>query len=93
MVLAAGDEGVVGGELPVFAGDVLEVNGGAGEGVEAPEALDGAGDGVGAGSRGVGLGRGVRRVVAGWARGLVTSASVSSGRGLRSGVWARTRPP
>ncbi len=27
MILAAGDEQIAGGELPVFAGDVLEVNG------------------------------------------------------------------
>ena len=45
----AGDEGIAGGELPVFAGGVLEVEGGAGEGIEAPEAGDGAGDGGGFG--------------------------------------------
>ena len=46
MVFTACDEDVIVGELPVFAGGVLELEGGAFEGVEAPEAGDGAGDGV-----------------------------------------------
>ena len=49
MLVFAGDEGIGGDELPVFAGGVLEAEGGAGEGVEAPEAGDGAGDGGGVG--------------------------------------------
>ncbi len=49
MLILAGDERIGGDELPVLAGGVLEVEGGAGEGVEAPEAGDGAGDGGGFG--------------------------------------------
>ncbi len=51
MVLLAGDEGVSGDDLPVFAGGVLEIDDWAGEGVESPIAFDDAGDGVGAGNR------------------------------------------
>ena len=44
MLIFAGDQGIGGEELPVFAGGVLQPEGGAGEGIEAPEAGYGAGD-------------------------------------------------
>ena len=49
MLVFAGDERIGGDKLPVFAGDVLQTEDGAGEGIEAPEASDGAGDGGGGG--------------------------------------------
>ncbi len=55
VVFASGDHGVVVGELPVFAWGVLEDEGGAFEGIEAPVAEDGSGDGAavrGGGRRG-----------------------------------------
>ena len=56
----AGDEWAVGagvavGNLPIAAGKLLQRNGGAGEGVEAPLALDGAGQADGLGLRFGGL--------------------------------------
>ena len=62
MIFAAGDENVAVGQLPAYAGYVLQVEGGALEGVEPPEARDGAGYGVGSCGSG-GWGRQLRR---GW---------------------------
>jgi hypothetical protein len=49
VLVFTGYEGIGGDELPVFAGGVLQAEGGAGEGIEAPETGYGAGDGGGFG--------------------------------------------
>ena len=43
MVVQSGDQGIVGDKLPAFTGNVLQGQGGAGEGVEAPHPFHGAG--------------------------------------------------
>ena len=45
LVVLAGEELGVADDLPVFAGDLLDGEGGAFEGVETPVAADGSGDG------------------------------------------------
>ncbi len=61
VVLAAGDEWLIGGKPPAAAWSVLEQESGAGEVVEAPHAFDDAGDfGAGFGGRGFRPGTGSR---------------------------------
>ena len=59
VVFTACDEGVPVGQLPVFAWGVLEVEGGAFEGVKTPEAGYGSGDGVAIWGVGAGFGGGM----------------------------------